>query len=71
MNGYGDSRGVFGFGVDVMTSCHSFQLPAVFFELPREIFSGDSFQTAMSRTLSVAEIGKSLTSTERQPSTAS
>lgn len=56
MNGYGNARGVSGFGVDMMTSGHSLQLPAVLFEQPSEIFSRDVFQTAMSKTLSVAEI---------------
>ena len=56
MNGYGNTRGVSGFGVDMMTPGHSLQLPAVLFEQPSEIFSGDVFQTAMSKTLSVAEI---------------
>ena len=56
MNGYGNTRRISGFSVDMMTAGYSLQLPAMLFEQPSEIFSGDVFQTAMSKTLSVAEI---------------
>jgi hypothetical protein len=56
MNGDGYTRGIAGFGVDVMTPGYALQLPAVLFEQPSKIFSGDGFQTAMSKTLSLGEI---------------
>ena len=71
MNGYGNTCGMPGFSVDMMTAGHSLQFPTVFFEQPSKIFARNGFQTAMSITLSLAEIGMSLMSTERHPSTAS
>jgi len=56
MNGYGDTRGMPSFTVDMMTAGHSLQFPTVFFEQPSQIFAGNGFQTAMSITLSLAEI---------------
>jgi len=56
MNGDGNTRGIARFGIDVMTPGYALQLPAVLFEQPSKIFSGDGFQTAMSRTLSLGEI---------------
>ena len=43
MNGDGNTRGIAGFGVDVMTPGYAPQLPALLFEQLSEIFSGDGF----------------------------
>jgi hypothetical protein len=56
MNGYGNTREISVFSVDMTTPGYALQFPARAFEQPSEIFSGDVFQTAMSKTLSVAEI---------------
>lgn len=56
INRDGDSCGIPGFSVDVMTAGHPLELPAVLFEQPSKLFSRNGFQTAMSKTLSLEEI---------------
>ena len=59
------------FGIDMMTAIYSLQFPAFGFNKLAEFLTADSFQMAISITLSFPDIEISCTSTDKQPSTAS
>ena len=68
---HGDSNRTTRLCVDVMTAGNSLQDPTAGFQQAAKVPAADRVHTAISSARSVAELGISSKSTDRQPSTAS